>query len=400
MASANTFVRYVYEVIHRRDIGTVIDGKGLMGHDLAVKMGEEFADYIDVLRGHEWSSIENVGNAKGKSGTEFVPHTAEESIGVSTTYQETITGATKTTRTKDPNAFPDSQYNQVSFQGNKVRPDVYNDVYKPGFGTTFEAKNSYLDWRYQRLGGSLDNTSAKSIPLMSESAASMPLADAFFGITNSSTFDALNTQRIKQEAFETSLVRHTAAGQYFDLLVNAKGLENDPNTVTLKRVVASFAAVLLVMGGQCSECKNYFGSSGAQSVSSAPDGSSVLNASFTCKFGYTDRGGKAKGPDSFCGTDEVSPANSATQGIRYELNTKVSDAIRSARSEIESGGSDAYKALAKKLSANAAQDTSIVSGMSQTPQDVTAYTGNSLADAPAPVPPSGFPPSGQDPSAV
>ena len=343
---SSSFSRYVYELVRGKPVDTIIDGKSLTGLDMTHKYGEELAKYIDILDGNNIEAVREAAMAKRNTGIEFVPHSLERSISVATITQKTIDGGEKTERSKSPDAFPDNQYNQVGFTGNVVPPDVFNEVYKPRLGITYETPQSWMDYLRDRRNSSRDTEANKSISTLTTAAAEMQLSDTYFSILNAAGFDALTQQIDKQERVEIYNARRHAGGAYYDLLVNADGLESDPNTVTLRRVVASFSATLLCLRAQCSECKHYKGQNNGQSL--AQNGSATLRSALSCEYGYTDSGGKAKGPESFCGTDEASAINPAVSGIRYELNSETSDLIREARNAIEKDGSEAYLSLVKQ----------------------------------------------------
>jgi len=378
-----TFSRYVYELIRNKTSSAVIEGKGLVGKELALKYGEELAKYIDILDGDNIAAVRAAAMAKRNTGVEFVPHTLEQSIAVGELTQESLSGGKKKERTHSPDAFPDTQFNQVNFRGNIVPPLVFKEVYKPKLGISYEPPISWLDYLGDRRTRKRDNDAAKSILTLTQSASDMALADAYFAIVNAANFDIVDNKMRQQDRLEIYSARQHAGGSYFDLLINAKGLESDPNTVTLRRLVASFSATLLCMKAQCSECRHYKGESGSTSRESSPDGSATLNAALTCEFGYTDAGGKAKGPESFCSFSETSPANPAMEGIKYDLNEEISNKIRDARNAIEKDGSEAYLSLMKQYGTT--------SEVSSTPSDAAAASGTGQS---TPTPPPSQPYTG------
>jgi hypothetical protein len=371
-----TFSRYVYEVVRSKSSAAIVEGKGIAGKELALKYGEDLASYIDVLDGDNIASIRAAAMAKRNSGVEFVPHTTEQNIEVSEVLMESIAGGKKKERSKKPSAYPDAQYNQINFRGNKIPPEIFNEVYKPKLGISYVTPVSWLDHIGNRRSRKRDNDSAKSILTLTTSASKMALSDIYFSLVNNTNYDIVDSQMRQQDRTETYYARQHAGGSYFDLLVNAKGLESDPNTITLRRVAASFSASFLCIKGQCSECKHYKGPKSGTSRTSAADGSATLNASLTCAYGYTDTGGKAKGPESFCGFDEKSPANPALDGIKYELNEKTSNQIRDARNAIEKDGSSAYLALMKQYQSQE---------MKVTPSDAASAAGNTASETSSPV---------------
>lgn len=362
-----TFTRYVYELIRNKTSSAVIEGKGLVGKELALKYGEELAKYIDILDGDNIAAIRDTGMAQRNTGVEFVPHSTEQNAGIGVLTQESVSGAEKKERTRLPSAFADTQFNQINFRGNIVPPDVFKDIYKPKLGITYEPPMSWLDYLGDRRSRKRDNDAAKSILTLTPAASKMALSDVYFAIANAGNFDIVDSKMRTQDRVEVYNARKQAGGSYFDLLINAKGLEGDPNTVTLRRLAASFAATLLCVKAQCSECRHYKGESSGQSRTNAPDGSATLNAALTCEFGYTDAGGKAKGPESFCGFNETAPANPAMTGIKYDVNDKTSDRIRDARNAIEKDGSQAYLSLMKQYG----QESQIQA----TPTEVAAAAG-------------------------
>jgi len=369
------FARYVYELIRDKNSSAIIEGKELTGKDLAIKYGKELAEYIDILDGNNIEAIREAAMAKNNTGVEFVPHSLEQSVSISMKTQKTIDGGTKTERTRDPDTFPDAQVNQVNFVGNIVPPKVFKETYKDRLDLTYETPMSRLDYLNDRRNDKRDNEANKAISTLTESSSDTVLSDTYFAILNSSGFDALNEQIEKQERVQIYNARRHAGGSYYDLLINAKGLESDPNTVTLRRIVASFSATLLCLKAQCSECKHYKGSK-EKSQGTSQNGSAILKAALSCEYGYTDPGGKAKAPDSFCGSAEYSAANPAVTGIRYELNDEISNRIREARNAIEKDGSDAYLALQKQYKQT--------SSISVSPEDAASSAGTTSGDVTIP----------------
>ena len=381
-----TFVRYAHELIHNKGSSAVIEGKGLVGKELALKHGEEFAKYIDILDGDNIAAIQAFGMSQ-KTGKTFVPNTLSQNIGVGELSQESVSGAKKKSFTSSPNAFGDTQQNQVSFVGIPVPPLVFNELYAPKLGGTYRATVGPLDYQAQMFGELADNNAAKSVLTLTPSAAEMELADIYFAIANAGNFDNATNKMRMQDRLANYYVKQQAGGSYFDLLINGKGLESDPNTVTLRRLAASFAAVLLCIRGVCSECRHYMGSGGENVREITADGSVTLTAALSCEKGYTDAGGVAKGPESLCGVDETS-ANSSTTGIQFELNDAISDKIREARNAIEKDGSEAYLALKEQYGDSAP--------LKSTSADVAAAVSDSTMQIA--ISPSSFQPTGQDPS--
>lgn len=342
MSEDTTFTRHVFEIIHNNVMVQTFEGQELSGVQLVRKIGGELAKYIDILDGLDLSAIHATASSLSKTGGQFFPREVFQAAGVSIVTQEKVTGVEVSAREKTNTAL--SQYNLMSASGKLVEQKDLS-VFSQELGFTFIPDKGPYDYIDEMTQTAKDNSAANSILVMSP--VKMELNDLYYGIATAGNFAALADKRMEMANKKRASVKGGTAGAFYDLYVNARGLESDPNTLSYKIIIGYFSAVCATLYGQCSECKYYVGPN-ASGIDAGD--SQVINAALSCKFGYTDPGGKAKGPDSSCQSDEITAVNSTSTGIKYAINKETSDLIRERQKTISKDGYDGYTSITAGMS--------------------------------------------------
>jgi hypothetical protein len=307
------FIYFVYSLLHDKTIVQSIDGKhGLTGKDLTNQLYTTMVKRLDELDGHNLAAVVNAADAMKITGTQILSTITEAKAGVTPAKQKL-------------SADIASQVDRATGIANTIEnwgsSTFSPDELKTLFGEDLKRGNvDYVLARFnQNDAGNVFVASPATSSIMQGTSLSFAFLNTGADTMRRQKLDMLNR-------VQTYAAKNRYYSDVYSVLVDGKGLEKDPNTLTMKTVVAYFAACLKIIKGTCSECKHYSGaSSTSQSAATAKANQSTKK--LTCAFGFVNPNNTNKGPDDYCWADSVAPGRGAS-GVKYELNAETSKKIR------------------------------------------------------------------------
>ena len=307
------FVYFVYSLLHDKTIVQSIDGKkGLTGQGLTNQLYITMVKRLGELDGHNLAAVTSAADAMRTTGAQILSTITGAKAGVTPAKQKL---SADIARQVDRAA---GVINTIEDWGSNT---FFPDELKTLFGE--DLKLGSVDYVQARFG---QNDAGNVFVASPATASIMQGTSLSFAFLNTGA-DTMRQQKLDiLNRVQTYAAKNRYYGDVYSVLVDGKGLENDPNTLTMKTVVAYFAACLKTIKGTCSECKYYSGAS-STSQSDAHKGATQPNKKLTCAFGFVNPNNTSKGPDDYCWFDSIAPGRGAS-GVKYELNAATSKRIR------------------------------------------------------------------------